>query len=204
MCRGGGPGASASSDVLGARGLMLVEALDGSCGTHELPPYDEMRSSKSARSAEPTAQQLFWAPQPLRQLLRSCTGGAPLGGQPWKRLPAQIEPTAHPPSSSPAAVAPAAGGAAAAAGGATSVASGSVATPAAGLVVASPRVTSPAGPMITSPAVVILSGDGGSSAAQGAHTESSAHTNRLLLRATGWQSGSREDDPVIGTPDVGI
>eukprot|EP00892_Ulva_mutabilis_P006295 jgi/Ulvmu1/4037/UM019_0014.1 len=201
---GGGPGASASSDVLGARGLMLVEALDGSCGTHELPPYDEMRSSKSARSAEPTAQQLFWAPQPLRQLLRSCTGGAPLGGQPWKRLPAQIEPAGQPPTSTAAASAPpAAGGAAAGAGAAA-------AQQAAVSVVASPGVMSPAGPMLASPAGVILSGDGGDSAAHGgpaggmAHMASSSHGNRLQHRAAGWHAGVREEEPTMDTPDMGI
>lgn len=173
VCRGGGPGASASSDILGARGLMLVEALDASCGTHELPPFDDRRASKPGRPAEPTAQQLFWAPQPLRQLLRSCAGGAPHGGQPWKRLPARVESVA-PTGTAPAApqnpaVAPAsatADPAAGAAGGRPGQSpSGSVATPPAGPLVASPIVMSPAGTALASPAGVIIGGDGGFSQA---------------------------------------
>lgn len=214
-CRGGGPGASASSDILGARGLMLVEALDASCGTHELPPYDEVRSSKLGRSAEPSAQQLFWAPQPLRQLLRSCTGGAPLGGQPWKRLPARIETAVQQPA--PASTAAAAtvtpamatGATAATAGRAASVASGSVATPPAGSLVASPMVMSPGGPLVTSPTGVRLSGDGGNvvpavPAGGITQSESTAHTGATRLQTGAGPAGNREDEPHIGTPDVGL
>lgn len=155
-CRGGGPGASASSDILGARGLMLVEALDASCGTHELPPFDDLMTSKTNRASEPTAQQLFWAPQPLRQLLRSCVGGAPHGGQPWKRLPSRMESVAHTAATTSATTHVAAAAASNRAG-----ANGTaVATPQASPPVASPAVMSPAATM-PSPAGVSLPGDGG-------------------------------------------
>lgn len=167
LCRGGGPGASASSDILGARGLMLVEALDASCGTHELPPYDDTRPSKQGRTAEPTAQQLFWAPQPLRQFLRSCAGGAPHGGQPWKRLPSRVESVAPPTASAANMATPAAGAAPAAGAGAGRTgpaASVSVATP----LVLSPAVMSPAAATLASPPGVMLSENGSGTQANNA------------------------------------
>jgi hypothetical protein len=69
---------------------MYVEAIDGSCGTLELPPYDEARMTKSMRTTESSAKELFWAQTPLRQMLRTCVGGSPLSGVPWKRLRIQM------------------------------------------------------------------------------------------------------------------
>jgi hypothetical protein len=105
VCRHG----PASADIVGVRGLMPVESIDASCGTQELPVQEEPWPARGGRSVEPSSAQLFWAPVPLRQLLRTCVASSPFTRQPWRRL------GMHQPLH---ALAPAGSGAAAAASGA--------------------------------------------------------------------------------------
>jgi hypothetical protein len=86
------------------RGLMAVQALDASCGTAELPvqsppPLPALSPAvppPSGPRRPPTPQELFWAPLPLRHMLRSCAGGSPLTGSPWWRLDVHVPTTERP------------------------------------------------------------------------------------------------------------
>lgn len=85
---------TSSSDIVGLRGLMHVEAIDASCGTLELPVYEESWSGKfpnvkTPRMAEPSAAQLFRSQDPLQIMLRTTAAASPLTRQPWRRLSVQ-------------------------------------------------------------------------------------------------------------------
>ena len=113
LCRGY-PG---SSDILGMRGVMHVEALDGSCGTRELPVYEEpwrLQLARPPRVAEPSATQLFHSQAPLQIMLRTTAATSPLTSQPWRRMSVMQPPAAAaapPPQAAATAAAPAPAGA---------------------------------------------------------------------------------------------
>jgi hypothetical protein len=73
--------------MLGPSGLLPVQAIDSSCGTLELPPNpDGMAAPVALPYTPPNNHELFWAQAPLRHLVRSCAGGSPYTGAPWRRL----------------------------------------------------------------------------------------------------------------------
>lgn len=96
LCRRG----AALGEMLGVRGSLPVVALDGSCGTAELPARDTVlqrtapANAAGAQDVQPVqelgrvpADAVWWAPGPLRQMLRSCAAVSPLTGALWQRLP---------------------------------------------------------------------------------------------------------------------
>ena len=76
---------------------MHVEALDGSCGTLELPVQEDLgrlHQSRPPRTSEPTAAQLFHSQAPLQVMLRTAAAASPLTSQPWRRMSVMQPPAA--------------------------------------------------------------------------------------------------------------